>query len=58
MKTVLKTALYLAISIVSVETFAQSQQADMIVLNADIRTSNPAQPKAQAFAIKDGKFLL
>lgn len=56
MKTVLKTALYLAISIVSVETFAQSQQADMIVLNADIRTSNPAQPKAQAFAIKDGKF--
>lgn len=31
--------------------------ADLIVENADIRTADPGQPKAQAFAIKGGRFL-
>lgn len=51
--------LWLAISIgvISLNSYAQTPQVDVIVLNADVRTSNPAKPKAQAFAVKDGKFL-
>lgn len=31
--------------------------ADIIIMNADIRTSDAAKPRAQALAIKDGKFI-
>lgn len=31
--------------------------ADTIVINADVRTSDPAKPLADAFAIKNGRFL-
>lgn len=39
--------------------YAQSntQSAEVIVLNADIRTVDPSKPKAQSFAIRDGKFI-
>ncbi|WP_379072057.1 amidohydrolase [Mesorhizobium sp. UC22_110] len=30
--------------------------ADLIVVNADVRTADPAKPKAQAFAVEGGKF--
>lgn len=33
-----------------------SQTADIIVINADIRTLDPEQPKAEAFAVLDGHF--
>ena len=31
--------------------------ADLIVVNADAYTSNPDAPRAQAFAVKDGRFI-
>ena len=31
--------------------------ADLIITNATIYTMNPAQPTANAFAVRDGKFL-
>jgi len=31
--------------------------ADAIVVNADVRTCDPAKPRAEAFAIKNGKFM-
>ena len=31
--------------------------ADLIVLNARVLTSDPAMPRAQAFAVRDGRFL-
>ena len=40
-------------SIVSIELFA----ADLLVINADIRTSDPLMLSADAIAVKDGKFL-
>ena len=33
------------------------QEADLVVLNANIYTVNDAIPKADAFAVKDGKFI-
>ncbi|EEF63011.1 amidohydrolase [Pedosphaera parvula] len=36
---------------------AQDQQADLIVQNAAITTLDPAQPIAQALAVKDGKIV-
>ncbi len=42
---------------VSGSALAQSQVADMILVNGDIRTSDPARPLVQAFAVKDGRFL-
>jgi predicted amidohydrolase YtcJ len=30
---------------------------DMIVINANVVTMDPAQPRAEAFAVKDGKFM-
>lgn len=47
----------LSLGIMSLASYAQHPQADVIVIHADVRTSNPAKPKAQAFAIKAGKFL-
>jgi predicted amidohydrolase YtcJ len=32
-------------------------EADFIVVNARVITSNPAMPRAEAFAVKDGRFL-
>jgi predicted amidohydrolase YtcJ len=32
-------------------------EADVIVVNARVLTMNPAQPRTEAFAVKDGKFL-
>ena len=31
--------------------------ADLIVVNADIRTVDPGKPRVQAFAVEDGKFI-
>ncbi|WP_222110197.1 amidohydrolase [Mesorhizobium amorphae] len=31
--------------------------ADLVVVNADVRTVDPAKPKVQAFAVEDGKFV-
>lgn len=36
---------------------ARDGGVDLIVVNADIRTSDPARPAAQAFAVTDGKFV-
>lgn len=47
----------LSISVMSLASYAKTPQVDVIVFNADVRTSNPAKPKAQAFAVKEGKFL-
>ncbi|BCX73240.1 hypothetical protein TOL5_14400 [Acinetobacter sp. Tol 5] len=52
-----KSWLSLSLCLMSVATHAQESQVDVIVINADIRTSNPAQPKAQAFAVNKGKFI-
>lgn len=39
-------------------TAAMAQDAaDIIVLNADIRTVDPAKPRADALAVKDGRFI-
>ena len=35
---------------------AENIGPDLIVFNADIRTSDPKSPIAQAFAVKKGKF--
>lgn len=32
-------------------------EADLVVMNAVVHTSDPAMPTAQAFAVKDGRFL-
>ncbi|WP_151766009.1 amidohydrolase [Acinetobacter colistiniresistens] len=52
-----KLLLCVGASLIAFSVNAQMPQADVIVINADIRTSNPAKPTAQAFAVKDGKFL-
>jgi predicted amidohydrolase YtcJ len=31
--------------------------ADLVLVNADVRTANPEQARAQALAVKDGKFI-
>ena len=36
---------------------SDKQQADLILTNANIYTVNDFSPKAQAFAVKDGKFI-
>jgi len=38
-------------------TGAAEKAADVIILNADIRTVDAAQPRAQALAVKDGRFI-
>jgi predicted amidohydrolase YtcJ len=35
----------------------RAEKADLIVLNARVYTMDPAQPRAQAFAVKHGRFL-
>lgn len=52
-----KLVLGISIGVISLASYAKTPQVDVIVLNADVRTSNPAKPKAQAFAVKDGKFV-
>jgi predicted amidohydrolase YtcJ len=37
--------------------FAQTRAADLVVLNAKIRTMNPAQPRAEAFAVRGNKIV-
>lgn len=49
-------ALGLAVT-VSGPALAQAQVADLILVNGDVRTSDPAHPQAQAFAVKDGRFM-
>ena len=46
--------LFIALIVVSCST---KQQADLIVTNANIYTVNDSFETAQAFAVKDGKFL-
>jgi len=41
----------------SVLTSSASATADLVVINADVRTANPAAAQAQAFAVKSGRFL-
>ncbi|MDA4809107.1 amidohydrolase, partial [Enterobacter hormaechei] len=40
----------------AIEANDRPTPADIIVMNADIRTSDAAKPRASALAIKDGKF--
>lgn len=50
----------LAVSIaalVSTPVLAVEKPADLIVINADIRTVEPAKPRATALAVRDGKFV-
>lgn len=41
----------------AIEANDRPTPADIIVMNADIRTSDAAKPRASALAIKDGKFI-
>ena len=45
-----------ALSIASVITAPVYSAPDLIVINADVRTSDPKQNRAEAFAVKDSKF--
>ena len=45
-----------ALSIASVVTAPVYSTPDLIVINADVRTSDPKQNRAEAFAVKDSKF--
>ena len=38
-------------------TTARANEADLVVVNARVYTIDEAQPRAEAFAIKDGKFI-
>lgn len=40
----------------AVQARGSGVEADRIVVNARVLTSDPAQPRAEAFAVKDGKF--
>ena len=51
-----KSILFLAILALNANAEVASISADLIIVNADIRTSNPAQMHAEAFAVKEGKF--
>jgi len=55
---------YVAVTLAGLTAFyspaaraANTQEADTIVLNADIRTVDPAKPRADALAVKDGRFV-
>ena len=45
-----------ALSIASVVAAPVYSTPDLIVINADVRTSDPKQNRAEAFAVKDSKF--
>ena len=45
-----------ALSITSVVAAPVYSTPDLIVINADVRTSDPKQNRAEAFAVKDSKF--
>lgn len=47
----------MAKTISEIEQEDKPTAADIIVMNADIRTSDASKPRAEALAIKDGKFL-
>ena len=51
-----KILIIAALSIASVFTDPVYSAPDLIVINADVRTSDPNQNRAQAFAVKDSKF--
>ena len=60
--TLLATLIAISISpmaktIGDIEAEDKPTSADIIVMNADIRTSDASKPRAKALAIKDGKFL-
>ena len=50
----IKLLLFL-ISIFSIQTFAQNLAADLVVINANVRTMDKTNPKAQAIAVKGRK---
>lgn len=54
-----RLSLSIAVSLPSLFSYAQSPplSADTIVLNADVRTVDPSKPRAQSFAIQNGKFI-
>lgn len=51
-----KIGFLLTLFATALSTPAAMAAADIIVINADVYTSNPSQPKAQAFAVEGGKF--
>ncbi|HJN01136.1 MAG: amidohydrolase [Gammaproteobacteria bacterium] len=51
-----KILIIAALSIASAFTDPVYSAPDLIVINADVRTSDPNQNRAQAFAVKDSKF--
>lgn len=46
-----------SVAVLSALTSNALATADLVVINADVRTANPSATHAQAFAIKDGQFL-
>lgn len=54
-----RLSLAIAVSTTTLFSYAQSAlpMADIIVVNADVRTVDPSKPRAQSFAIQDGKFI-
>ena len=52
-----KPLIYLMFVFVLFSCTSDKQQADLIVFNANIYTVNEALPKAEAFAISNGKFI-
>lgn len=52
-----KPLIYLMFSFVLFSCSSDKQQVDLIVTNANIYTVNEALPKAEAFAISNGKFI-
>lgn len=54
----LRKKLFLTSCLVALVSGAGSAMAaaDLIVINADVRTVDPGKPKVQAFAVEDGKF--
>src|SRR5262245_51687143 len=46
----------LAIAGVAAPAFAATDEPDLVVFNANVVTVDPRLPKAQAFAVKDGRF--
>ena len=53
-----KPLIYLICTCVLLSCDSKKEEADIIVTNANIYTVNEANPKAQSFAIKEGRFLM
>ena len=57
MRKTLIFSILIAVAVTLFISAANNETADMIVFNATVMTVNDANPTAQAFAVKDGKFI-